>query len=171
MFYILCLSLLYIVIVMYLCLTNGKTVFLSICFGAEIGWLVLSRLRQEVLQIYLQLQARAEQCTALLAQCISQPLLSATVAASTTTTPGNVAVASQWKASLPKAEALMLQEALRQEQAADMEEILGHVDRYVSASFNDYIALHGIVLYCIRVLFALHAFIFRTVLFTQQLVI
>jgi hypothetical protein len=30
---------------------------------------------------------------------------------------------------LPRAEALMLQEALRQEQDAEMEEMLGHLDR------------------------------------------
>lgn len=94
----------------------------------DIGWLVLSRLRHEVLGIYLQLQARSEQCTMLLAQCVSSSPPSATATSSTTATTAWT-VASQWRASLPRAEALMLQEALRQEQAADMEEILGHVDR------------------------------------------
>jgi hypothetical protein len=94
----------------------------------DIGWLVLSRLRHEVLGIYLQLQARSEQCTMLLAQCVSPSPPSATAASSTTATTAWT-VASQWRVSLPRAEALMLQEALRQEQTADLEEILGHVDR------------------------------------------
>ncbi len=95
----------------------------------------MTRLRQDVVLLFAQLTARAEQCTVLLSQCAAGGSGNSGNNNNTASAFTNSVPQSQWKATMPKAEALMLQEALLQEQEAEMEELLGKLDRYVGLIF------------------------------------
>eukprot|EP01033_Poteriospumella_lacustris_P008377 gene8377-6046_t len=120
--------------------------------GIDAGWVLLHRLRGDVTGTFLALTQRADQCVYYLQQCTTTSTAGASGLGSvggvggvgggggggggaggggaTPSVPSSTTCqAAAWKASLPRAEALMLQEALRQEQDAEMEEMLGHLDR------------------------------------------